>query len=90
MRPVLPARLSDARFNPVAQDVAFEFGEDRKHSRQGSPAGRGQVERFAQRDEADLQRRKLLQGRNEVYERASSAGLAATRRSGRAPADGPP
>ena len=55
MRSAFLARLIDAGFDPVAQNVALELGEDRKHPWQGPAAGRGQVERFAQRDEADVQ-----------------------------------
>ena len=55
MGPPLFARLSNASFDPIAQDVAFELGEDREHPGQGSAAGRRQVERFAERDETHIQ-----------------------------------
>jgi len=47
--------LSDAGFDPVAQNVALKIGEDRKHPCQSAAAGRGKVERLAQRDEPDAQ-----------------------------------
>jgi hypothetical protein len=53
--PAFLARLSDPGFNPVAENISFEFSKDREHACQRSAAGRGQVERFAQRDEADVQ-----------------------------------
>jgi hypothetical protein len=53
--PAFLARLSDPGFNPVAENISFEFSKDREHACQRSAAGRGQVERFAQRDEADAE-----------------------------------
>ena len=35
------------------RDLALEFGEHRQQSRHGSTGGRGQVQRFGQRDETD-------------------------------------
>jgi hypothetical protein len=66
-----PTRLSNPRFNPVALDVTFELGEDCEHAGQSPAAGCGQVESFAQRDEADAQWSKLLQRGDEVEERPS-------------------
>ena len=36
-----------------AKNLALEFGEHRQQSRHGSTGGRGQVQRFGQRDETD-------------------------------------
>jgi hypothetical protein len=56
VRPPFFARLSDAGLDAVAQYVVFELSEDCQHPCQGPPAGRGQIEGFAQRDEADIHR----------------------------------
>jgi hypothetical protein len=48
------ARLSDAGLDAVAQYVVFELSEDCQHPCQGPPTWRGQIESFAQGDEADI------------------------------------
>jgi hypothetical protein len=53
--PAILARLSDPGFHPVAQDIAFELGKNREHASQSPAAWRSQVERFAQRHEANIQ-----------------------------------
>jgi hypothetical protein len=60
VRPPFFARLSDAGLDTVAQYVVFELSEDCQHPCQGPPAGRGQIEGFAQRDEADIQQLKRI------------------------------
>ena len=54
VRPPFFARLSDAGLDAVVQYVVFELSEDCQHPCQGESAGRGQIEGFAQRDEADI------------------------------------
>jgi hypothetical protein len=49
--------LRDAGPDSVAEDTPFEFGEYGKHAGQGPSAGRGEVERFIERDESNLNRR---------------------------------
>ena len=69
MRAAVFPGLCDSGFHSIAQNVALEFGEHRQHAGEGPPARRRQVERLAQRDEADLQRCQFLQGGDEVDER---------------------
>ena len=67
------AGLGDSGFHSIAENVALELGEHRQHAGEGSSARRRQVERLAQRDEADLQLCQFLQGGDEVDERAAPA-----------------
>jgi hypothetical protein len=53
MRPPLLACLCDPGPDTVPQNVAFELREHGEHAGQGAPTGRGQVQRFRERDEAD-------------------------------------
>ena len=66
MRSSLFARLGDAGFHAISQDVALEFREHGEHAGQGSAAGGGHVERLGQRYEADSNGMELLKCRNQV------------------------
>ena len=66
VRAALLAGLSDPGLHAIAEDVPLELGEDRKHAGQGPAARRGQVERLAERDEADLECGQLLERRDQI------------------------
>ena len=68
MRSAIFAGLSYPGFHAIAEDVPLEFGEDREHAGQGPTARRGQVERLAERDEADLECGQLLERRDQIDE----------------------
>ena len=55
MWPAFLTCLSDAGFDAVAEDVAFELSKNREHPCQGPTAGRGKVECLTERDETDVQ-----------------------------------
>ena len=73
MRATLFACLCDSGLHAIAEDVPLEFGEDREHAGQGSAARRGQVERLAERDEADPECAQLLKRRDEIDQGAAPA-----------------
>ena len=73
MRSAIFAGLSYPGFHAIAEDVPLEFGEDREHAGQGPTARRGQVERLAERDEADLECGQLLERRDQIDEGAPPA-----------------
>lgn len=52
--------MSEAGTDSVAQDLRLELGED------GRQRGRGQIERFGQRYEADAEMFQLLKGCEQV------------------------
>jgi hypothetical protein len=58
VRPSVLARLRDARLDAAAEDVASELGENSEHPRERSAAWDRHVWHFAERHEADLERRK--------------------------------
>lgn len=59
-RPSLLARLSNAGFDAVSQDIALELGEDRKHTGQCASSGRGQVECFREGHNTDIERLDVM------------------------------
>ena len=65
------ARLGDPRFDALSQDVALEFRKDGEHAGERSTARGGHVQCFRKRDESDAECAELLQGANQVEERAS-------------------
>ena len=66
VRAALLAGLGDPGLHAIAKDVPLEFGEDREHAGQGPAARRRQVERLAERDEADLECGQFLEGRDQI------------------------
>ena len=62
---VLPC-VSQTGADAFAQDLAFELGEHREQSGHGATCGRGQIECFGQRYEADAEMLKFLERRNQI------------------------
>ena len=56
VRRSLIASLRDSSLDTVPENVPFEFGEYSQHASKRLAARRGQVESFAQGNEADFQR----------------------------------
>lgn len=69
--PVL-SHLIDSRLHPVPQNITFEFRKHGQHACESTAARGGEIERFAQRNEAHVERRQFLQRVNKVYERPLS------------------
>jgi len=65
------ASLGDAGFDAISQDVALELRKDGEHAGERSTARGGHVQCFRKRDKADAEGAQLLQGANQVEERAS-------------------
>ncbi len=54
-----------------AEDVSLELGKDGEESRYRSPAGRGQIERLREGNEAPAELAEFLQAPDQVGKRAS-------------------
>src|SRR5271157_6351977 len=68
--PVLSG-MSQSGANPLAQDLAFELGEYGQQTGHGPTGGRGQVQRFGQRNETDAEMFQFPQSAEQVGDRAS-------------------
>ena len=65
--------LIDSRLHPVPQNIPFEFRKHGQHACESATARGGEIERFAQRNEAHVERRQFLKRVNKIYERPSPA-----------------
>jgi hypothetical protein len=68
-----PARLGNARFDALAENVALKLRKDREQPSHRAPKGRGQIQRLMQRDEADPHRLQLMQRAHEIRDGAPPA-----------------
>jgi hypothetical protein len=73
VRAAFLAGLGNPGLHAVAQDVPLELGEDGKHAGQRPSARGGQVERLAERDEADLEYGQFLKRHDQIDQGASPA-----------------
>src|SRR5262245_23110414 len=70
--PVLSG-LIDSRLHSVTQNIPLELRKHGQHACESSSAWGGEIERFAKRNEAHVERRQFLKRVNKVYERPSPA-----------------
>jgi len=64
-RPALPG-LRNAGLDPLAENLALKLSEDRQHPGQRESRGRGEIQRFLQRDKPYAQGLSFVQRADEV------------------------
>ena len=67
------AGSGDPGLHAIAEDVPLEFSEDREHAGQCSATRCREVERLAERDEADLKCGQFLKRRDQIDQRTAPA-----------------